>query len=772
MSSAGTVHNVMEFAFSEDDFELTVNKEGESTPNTLLHWKDMDNYVTSDSIAIPYKVVTIEVPQLSRSFEINEINAHHCNTINYNYPLQQVKFDYYNELLRERPESSILRNLESHQVEIIDEYFIKGTHYIKVALTPIKYDLHKREIYVYDSLNFKINFKECPEDEMDFNIYHSSDEKKKSIVSGLQLKQYVIITTNTFKSICEDMALWKTEQGYDCRVICIDEIFANPDFAVGNTTGIIDEADAIRHYLSSIYQQNEMYCLFVGDTQKDMPFRYFFNSSSRVGEKGDLHYTNFIPSDLYFSDLTKKWTYRKEDNGIYTIPLTNINYSPDIYVGRIMCSTEEELKNYFNKLLIYESFPGRGDDEYLDTALVFKQAQHLGYPDLVESIAKFKTVLKFQDNKNNDFDLKYPTGQDIIRGLKRCGLSSWQGHGNPGSVQCSGENEEADMNRRYIKSRESYPGSSMWLSDRENNNGLDLMDNIDYPSVVYSLSCYIAPFDDFSDMHLKYNMATSFTVGGSYGGVALIGNSRTGYDDANKLFETCFANTAMSASIGRAHAFAKKNSNTTIRYALAAHNIIGDPTLNIWIGKPNRFSPNLSKNQNTLSIYDSNLQDASVVLFDGNKSVFVNSESTNLNINTLQMSNAIDDKILLISIFKRQYLPELLLLGQNFVLKNSSKKFICKNAYLGKDVLNGKEVGSAIISDNCNLDIRSIDSVNLEEGFAVESNGNVQVACDGSIELSGVSIKDNGKLNLTGQTVVLKSGTTIGKGASVKINVK
>ena len=759
-----------EISFGETTL-FTVIDEIDNSLKSMMNCSGMDTYVTSDSVSIPYKVITIEVPLLSKSFEINEISAHYKYAITYNHPLQKTVYESPSKLFGMRPESSILKDLESKQIEIIDEYIINNNHYIKIALTPIKYDQNKREIYVYDNLSFNINFEECIKDEMEYNIDHSDVKNKKIITKAGEIKQYIIITTDIFKSLCEDMALWKKEQGYDCKVITVKEILANPDFEIGINTGIIDGADAIRQYLLSIYSQNEMYCFFIGDTNNDMPFRYFYDSSSRNEEYGDIHNDNFIPSDLYFSDLSKKWILHKEGSGLHTIPLSQVSYSPNIYVGRLICSTESELRDYFNKLMIYESFPGRGDDGYLDTALVFQQTQHLGYPNLIEEIGSFQTILKFQDIKNYNFYSSYPRGQDIIKGLRRCGLSSWQGHGNPGSVACSGQNEDG-RNWRYIKSRNDYPGSSMWLSDMEMDNGLDLMDNINYPSVVYSLSCNIAPFDDCFDMHLKYNMGSSFTVGGSYGGVALLGNSRIGWDAPNKRFETCFANNVIDATIGMAHAYAKKNSNVTHKYALTAHNIIGDPSLYIWLGKPKRFNLSFSQNGNNFSIYDSNLQYASVVIYDGINTMTYKSESSNLNLNTLNLSNVIDDKIQLVSIFKRHYLPELILLGQNFILKDCSKRFICKNAYLGRDVIKGKNVGSAIIGENCNLNIRSIDSVNLNDGFVVESNGTVQVLCDGFIELNGISVKNNGILNLNGQYVVLKNRTTIEKGSVLKINVQ
>lgn len=746
--------------FKESTFSVIVDEKGIS-PKTVMNWKGMDTYVTSEFVPIPYKVITIEVPLLSKSFKINEIVAHYSKTINCKFPLLQEKFESQSELFGMRLESSILKDLESKHVEIIDEYLTNNIHYLKIALTPIKCDIDKNEIYVYDHLRFNIEFEECMEDDMEYKIYNSHKNKKYVSHNG-ELKQYIIITTDAFKCICEDISLWKKELGYNSQVVTVNEILSNPDFTIGDKTGIVDAAEAIRQYLLSIYSQNEMYCLFVGDTS--MPFRYFYESSNRESDFGDIHQDNFIPSDLYFSDLTKKWILHKEESDIYTVPLSQISYSPNIYVGRIICSTEDELNNYIKKLMIYESFPGRGDDEYLDTALVFQQTQHLDYPNIVEIIGKYKTLLKYQDNKSYKFESSFPTGQDIIEGLRRCGLSSWQGHGSPGIVACSGKNKDG-KNWRYIKARNEYVGVSQWLSDMEKNNGLDLMDNENYPSIVYSLSCNIAPFDDCWEH--QYNMGTSFTVGGSYGGAAFLGNTRTGWDYANKKIETCFANNVQFFTIGKSHANAKKASNVTDGYALAAHNIIGDPSLYIWIGKPKRFNPTFSQNGNVLSICDSNLLDASVIIFDGNRSDLYYSGSSNLNIN-----NSFEDKIQLISIIKRDYLPEMLLFGQNFTLTDYSKKFICKNAYLGQNVITGKDIGNAVIGENCNLNIKSIDCVNLDEGVVIESNGRLNICCDGYIEINGICVKDNGTLNLTGQKVGFKNGTKICKGAVLKVNVK
>lgn len=105
-------------------------------------------------------------------------------------------------------------------------------------------------------------------------------------------------------------------------------------------------------------------------------------------------------------------------------------------------------------------------------------------------------------------------------------------------------------------------------------------------------------------------------------------------------------------------------------------------------------------------------------------------------------------------------------------LNNATKRQILifiKNGG-GKNCLNGKDIGDAIIGKNCNLNIRAIDSVNLKDGFIVGSYGNVHIICDGFIELDGISVEANGCMNLNGQNIILNKGITIEKGAILKLN--
>ena len=72
--TAGTL--TKEIPFSSTAF-CTVVEGMDNSPKTGMKWPGMDTYVTSDNVPIPYQVITIEVPLLSKSFEIDEINVHY-----------------------------------------------------------------------------------------------------------------------------------------------------------------------------------------------------------------------------------------------------------------------------------------------------------------------------------------------------------------------------------------------------------------------------------------------------------------------------------------------------------------------------------------------------------------------------------------------------------------------------------------------------------------------------------------------------------------------
>ena len=77
--------------------------------------------------------------------------------------------------------------------------------------------------------------------------------------------------------------------------------------------------------------------------------------------------SHLAPTDLYFYDFNSVWDVN--DDGEYSIDReeanTRIDYYPEIYTGRILCTEPKHVENYTKKLIKYESNPGNGDFAYL-----------------------------------------------------------------------------------------------------------------------------------------------------------------------------------------------------------------------------------------------------------------------------------------------------------------------------------------------------------------------------------------------------------------------
>lgn len=110
------------------------------------------------------------------------------------------------------------------------------------------------------------------------------------------------------------------------------------------------------------------YVLLAGDYSV-LPIRYGYREDYNPMYPLDNIYK--IPTDLYFSDLNGDWDLNK--NHCYGEPNADqIDHYPEIFVGRLLCTAPQEIKNYTEKLLRYERNPGNGDYSYLKKAFYFQ----------------------------------------------------------------------------------------------------------------------------------------------------------------------------------------------------------------------------------------------------------------------------------------------------------------------------------------------------------------------------------------------------------------
>lgn len=714
------------------------------------------------------------------------------------------------------PDAEAYARVYSPEAWVVDDGFIDGcNHIVTVAVRPVSYDDATLTASAYGNVVVRLDYDLCGADGLTgsapiFPPYASryvnvgdlvvnaadvaqfAPRRAPKATDGDYGKNYYIIVPEDLEDAVEDLRIWKRQKGYNVIVKTIEDICATPRYAVGGTCTygngmteqLVDSAASLRAYLHDEFDANGAYfCLLVGNSKTSMPIRKACRSESGFvsAQLNNGYYV--LPTDAYFSDLNQVWNLKKAFEGsIYTTGYWNLSYNPDIYVGRLLCSKADEIANYAEKLILYEANPGRGKSDYLENCLFFEADGMIPESDIViphlESLFP-NSVIKLIDNGENT----YPTGNLVISEMGKAGFSSWHAHGNPFGVECSGNGKYA-VHSKYITSvndvcdqhtiQEGRPVTPGWFSD-EDRNGLDNLNNRDYPSVAYSMSCDNTPFDiAFLNGHTydqTYNLGESFTVGKDYGGPAFLGNTRSGIIGYSDELENEFLKIASShRKIGISEALSKYLYKGSMSGFLSnSHNLIGEPEFEMWLGRPQKFE-NLQISDFGLKLSGDELPGAKVALYYGNGgSTWKECDSNSIELHKPMFCNDYA-----VSVWKTGYLPVITLYSLEGTLTGENKKYIVQNATLGNPLYANPTQGiyqETKIGNGTVYTVNASESITALRNFIIEEGAEVVLDCEKTVELS-CTVKDGGKLTVRANKVNMASGFKVEKGGVFNMEMK
>jgi len=160
---------------------------------------------------------------------------------------------------------------------------------------------------------------------------------------------YVIVTTDEFVPVFEQLAEWKTKKGIVTIVRSEKEII---NYYYG-----CDDAERLRNFLKDCYSLwGTVFVLLAGDMDV-IPIRYGFTDPYDV--RG--------PSDLYFSCLEGTWN-ADGDHIFGEIATDEVDLYWDVWRGRAPVSNLEGAELFVNKVLFYEKTPPETD--YIEKMLL------------------------------------------------------------------------------------------------------------------------------------------------------------------------------------------------------------------------------------------------------------------------------------------------------------------------------------------------------------------------------------------------------------------
>ncbi|MDE7495267.1 MAG: hypothetical protein K2M67_00280 [Muribaculaceae bacterium] len=713
--------------------------------------------------------------------------------------------------------------LESHDsafADVISDGLIFGNwHIVKVAVHPVFYSEVNEALCIEPELEITLSYEEGADSALK-HLYPIStrilSEMKESLSSidflnkdaasrliksqpstatfsnAMANDKYYIIVPEILEKSVNDLAVWKTQKGYDVTIKTIESILSDPAYKIGNKTSltnetILDDACALRSYLQDQFSINGIfYCLLVGDWRTSMPIRkYRATGLLEPDDKENGYYYNyygeyFLPSNDYFADLTSIIPLSNKEASIdkYVADI-NCTLCPDIFVGRLLCSREEEVSNYFEKLRIYESFPGKGDDSYLTTALYFENNPHshkygsslvslVGHStESMNTLDIFSDIIYARDedvSKGFTAHLIPMDGKDIIKYMRRTGYNSWLGHGHPaGILTCSGNKFIIPINS-YSRGIDGQVGRNE--SDKDVDNGLDLIDNINYPGITYSGACSIAPFDRMEErshiFDIPYNMAGAYTVSGKNGGVAIIANSRSSALPCVKELQLGFSQQIMrTPNLGVAHLISKSFCKSSDNRTKKISNLIGDPELEMWLNRPKHFYTQDSTD-GLLYECNSTFEGAHYTVYDGNTSVyhFISDGTPDPSLATYE------SYMPLISVWKQGYLPKLTLYARDGKFTNVKKKYFAQEAIFG----NSNTSKQCVVGNGASVEVDVMTAIEINDGFHAGNGGKVDIICREDITASGELVKTGGEVRLRGEKIVLEAGFKVESGGSLYLS--
>ncbi len=519
---------------------------------------------------------------------------------------------------------------------------------------------------------------------------------------------YLIVTTPELKHSVRRIAALKRQKGYKVKVVDMNEVLSSYFSGNGDVIGegphsylsYTDSAGRLRQFIRNYFKfYGTQFVLLVG---KGIPYR-MYDCDKIIGGHGDL----------YYSELNCDW-----------FDADSVETNPELYVGRLLCSTPEQVEDYTNKLFTYELDPGKGDYSYLNRALFTEGRDYLG--DLRLLMNDTKTIFPYQTVIRDSLEIgDYPKGSDVVDTINTVhfGFMCSLNHGTPSCIKIYGE--DSNYKRYFLWAIDSVNVLNGKADSLETNNGLNRFTNKNEPMAYYSLACQTMPYHIIDSIEVDVNFGESFTNGKDYGGPAYLGYTTISYhDNAIALCQKFFQQVKKHYPIGKAEAISKYVYNGGNKVSMAVyHNLLGDPALFIWpknIGKfcnvpvvrtdtsivisKTSFSP-------TCVAYSCNDGRAGCLQVSGSKKTTLSGISPN-------------SSIMVFSEYRIPYIAPLLL--QNFVIKKS-EYVIASDVIAGTAIDSIRTYGDVIVKNGVEYEIESFGTVTLEDGFQVEKGATFAV---------------------------------------------
>ncbi len=206
------------------------------------------------------------------------------------------------------------------------------------------YKSTQNELTYYEKITFDIEF----ENDLCNEIYpgnYASEQVLKSLnIPGNTRTtdiKYLLITPQIFADEYETLLDFRKIQGIETYIETIENIEQNYPG--------IDLQEKIRNCIISKYEEHSISFVTLGADTDVIPSRTVFAFDCEYGLYDD---ENEIRADMYYSCLNGNWNADGDD--IYGEEEDEVDFFPEVFVGRISANTQARVTDYILRLIAYE----------------------------------------------------------------------------------------------------------------------------------------------------------------------------------------------------------------------------------------------------------------------------------------------------------------------------------------------------------------------------------------------------------------------------------
>jgi len=206
------------------------------------------------------------------------------------------------------------------------------------------YNSAQNMLSYFEELTFEIELENDSNNEMFFGSY-SSEQVLKSlkILSNSRSTdiKYLLITPESFVDEYESLLEFRRIQGVETFIETVENIEQNHPW--------IDLQEKIRNYIISMYEDYSISFVTLGADTDAIPSRTVFAFDCEYGSHDD---ENEIRADMYYSCLNGNWN--ADGDNVYGEEEDDVDFFPEVFVGRISANTSAEVTDYISRLIAYE----------------------------------------------------------------------------------------------------------------------------------------------------------------------------------------------------------------------------------------------------------------------------------------------------------------------------------------------------------------------------------------------------------------------------------